>query len=103
MFYVQESSGICFYFIIFSDPQAMSEDTILETNEGLQVKALIDEIRAQSPGRILPLHIITQDGLYENLEPFISKLIQEKSDIPGLNISYYEFYNSHLKGISQWF
>lgn len=81
----------------------MSEDSILETNEGLQVRALIDEIRAQSPGRILPLHITTQDGEYQELEPFISRLVQEKSEIPGLKVSYYEFYNSHLKGISQWF
>ena len=81
----------------------MSEDTIQESNEGMQLRALIDEIRSQSPGRILPLHILAQDSLYEELEPFISRLIQEKSEIAGLNFSYYDFYNSHLKGISNYF
>ena len=80
-----------------------SEDSILESNEGNQLKMMIDEIRAQSPARIIPLKILSQDVANQELRVFIEKLIQEKSETPGLNVSYYELYNSHLKGISQHF
>lgn len=81
----------------------MTEDTLLDSTEANQLRLFVDEIRAQSPGRILPLQILAQDSPYNQLEPFIAKLIQEKTESPGLNISYYEFYNSHLKGISSHF
>ena len=81
----------------------MTEDSILDSQEGKQLQALIDEIRSQSPARILPLKILAQDSHFDEIEPFLAKLIQEKTDSPGLKISYYEFYNSYLKGISNFF
>jgi hypothetical protein len=81
----------------------MSEDSISDSSEGVKLRSLIDEVRAQSPSRILPLKVIAHDSDYSLLEPFLGKLVQEKSESPGLNVSYYEFYNSHLKGISKFF
>lgn len=86
-----------------SDPNAPSEDTITESTGGLQLRSLIDEVRTQSPSRVLPLRILAHDSEYARLQPFLAKLVQEKTEIPGLNVAYYEFYNSHLKGISKFF
>ena len=80
-----------------------SEETISESASGAKLQNLIDEIRAQSPGRILPLKIILNIEGSVELPNFLNKLIQDKTQEPGMNTSYFEFYNSQLKGISRFF
>ena len=89
--------------ITISDNQNICEDTIGGSVSADKLRNLIDEIRLQSPGKIIPLQVIINlEGSLE-IQKFLHKLIQDKVQAPGLNISYYDFYNSHLKGISRFF
>lgn len=86
-----------------SDLENLSEDTISDSQNGQKLRKLIDYIRMQSPGRIIPLVISTgQEGCLK-FEGLLQKLIQDAFQAPGLNVSYFDFYTNNLKGISRFF
>lgn len=86
-----------------SDPENLSEDTISESANGEKLRKLIDYVRMQSPGRIVPFEVSTGEQNCSKFNELLEKLIQDAFQAPGLNMSYFDFYNQNLKGISRFF
>ena len=81
----------------------MTEDSINQDTVGTKLNNLITELRALSPGKMLPFKVIVNSNTSTDFMAFIDKLIQDKCQNPGLDFSYYEFYNTQIKGISRYF
>ncbi len=107
---LDDGFNLFFYIIDFDYVESIGlfeennfmEEGIQETKEGLAIRRLISELRNHSPSRYLFLNVVLPDEKNFFLSIF-SKLIEDKASGFGFIHSYYEFYQTYIKGISKVF
>jgi len=79
----------------------MAEESISSNVTGTGLRNFLNELRSTS-SRFLYLYIVYANEENPNLSLF-GKLVEDGGNTFGFKQSYYEFYNTYLKGISKVF
>lgn len=107
---LDDGFNIFFYIIDFDyvneiglfENESFSEDGISNSLEGQGLRNLISELRAFPNSRYLFLYVVLPDEQNFFLSIF-SKLLEDKANGFGFTHSYYEFYQTYIKGVSKVF
>ena len=83
------------------DNESFVEESISSNTAGSGLSNLLTELRSTS-SRFLYLYVVFANEENPNLSLF-AKLVEDGGNAFGFKQSYYEFYNTYLKGISKVF
>jgi hypothetical protein len=83
------------------DDDSMTEESLSSNATGTGLRNFLNELRSTS-SRFLYLYVVYTNEENPNLSLF-AKLVEDGGNTFGFKQSYYDFYNTYLKGISKVF